>query len=217
MDPTKPDPLERSFAARGSGPLLQRDYWAAIRDCRLSPRQFGALFATHFADFAPNALARFERVRTHESIAPGVGANGDPSTSKGSDADRPLRVGDELAVHIRMAGTFRVRVLHLDDNSITLCTLHGHPEAGRITFGAYRNRHGDVVVHIRSRARSASSKQYAGFVTVGEPMQTMTWTDYIDQLAHSVGRGVLGRIHEETRVLDTADDENAPTYLARGD
>lgn len=197
MDPTKHERLERSLAAQGSGPLLQRDYWAAIRDCRISPRQFGALLAAHFDDFAPNALTRFERMDSH--------------------ADRPLRVGDELSVHIRMAGTFSVRVLHLDDNSITLCTLHGHPEAGRITFGAYRNRRGDVVFHIRSRARSRSSKYYAGFVAVGEPMQTMTWTDYVDQLAHSVGRGVLGRIHEETRVLDSKDDEDVPTYLARGD
>ena len=197
MDPTQRERLERSLAAHGSGPLLQRDYWAVIRDCRISPRQFGALLAVHFADFAPNALTRFERM--------------------GPRMDQPLRVGDELRVHIRMAGTFRVRVLHLDDNSITLCTLHGHPEAGRITFGAYRNRRGDVVFHIRSRARSGSSKYLAGFVALGEPMQTMTWTDYVDQLAHSVGRGVLGRIHEETRVLDETDDENVPTYLARGD
>lgn len=196
MDPTKHE-LERSLAAQGSGPLLQRDYWAVIRDCRISPRQFGALFAAHFDEFAPNALTRFERV--------------------GACAERPLRVGDELDVHIRMAGTFGVRVLHLDDNSITFCTLHGHPEAGRITFGAYRNRRGDVVFHIRSRARSASSKHYAGFIAVGEPMQTMTWTDYIDQLAHSIGHGVLGRIHEETRVLDNKDDEDVPTYSARGD
>ncbi len=197
MGPAKHERLERSLAVQGSGPLLQRDYWAAIRDCRISPRQFGALFAAHFNDFAPNALTRFECI--------------------GASADRPLRVGDELRVHIRMAGTFGIRVLHLDDNSITFCTLHGHPEAGRITFGAYRNRRGDVVFHIRSRARSGSSKHYAGFVAVGEPMQTMTWTDYVDQLAHSVGRGVLGRIHEETHVLHSKDDENAPTYLARGD
>jgi hypothetical protein len=197
MDATEHERLERSFAAQGSGPLLQRDYWAVIRDCRFSPRQFGSLFAAHFADFAPKQLCRFEYMS--------------------GSAARPLRVGDELLVHIRMAGTFGVRVLHLDENSITFCTLHGHPEAGRITFGAYRNRRGDVVIHIRSRARSGSSKLYAGFVAVGEPMQTMTWTDYIDQLAHSIGRGVLGRIHEETHVLDSKDDENVPTYLAQGD
>jgi hypothetical protein len=197
MEPTQRAPLDRSLAAQGSGPLLQRDYWAVIRDSRISPRHFGALLAAHFADFAPDALTRFERM--------------------GAGTDRPLRVGDDLRVHIRMAGTFGVRVLHLDENSITLCTLHGHPETGRITFGAYRNRRGDIVFHIRSRARSASSKQYAGFVAVGEPMQTMTWTDYVDRLAHTIGRGVLGRIHEETHVLDSDDDENVPTYLARGD
>lgn len=186
---------ERSLAASGAGPLLQRDYWAVIDGCALSPARFGALLATRFAELAPAELVRFS------PAAP----------------DRPLAVGDELVVEIRMAGQCGVRVLHADANSLTLCTLRGHPEAGRITFGAYRDVRGEVVFHIRSRARSSSPSRYAGFLALGEPMQTNTWTAFVDRVAHITGRGVRGRIHIETRELDPrSDDEDRPTYLAEG-
>ena len=121
-----------------------------------------------------------------------------------------------------MAGDCRVRVIHRDRNSLTLGTLEGHPEAGRITFGAYRNDRGDVIFHIRSRARASSDLRYAGFVALGEPMQTTTWTDFIDRLAHIAGDGVIGAIHADTSEVtdDEAEDPAAicaPTFAARGE
>lgn len=187
---------ERSRAAAGHGPLLQRDYWAVIEACALQPTEFGALLARRFAEFAPAELARFAPTCEH---------------------DGGLGVGDELVVQIRMARECGVRVLHTDANSLTLCTLRGHPEAGRITFGAYRDAHGHVVFHIRSRARSGTVAHHAGFLAIGEPMQTNTWTAFIDRVAHTVGRGVRGRIHVETRSIDPReDDEDQPTYVAEG-
>jgi len=193
--------LEGLLPARlGFGKLLQRDYWAVIAESRLGPREIAELVASRFWDFAPEDLVTFRRV------------DGD---------DAPLEVGDELEVWIRWAGEFRVRVLHRDANSITIGTLSGHPEAGRITFGAYRNDHGDVIFHIRSRARSGSRRMLMGFRAVGEPMQTNTWTDFIDRLASTVGAGVSGPIHVETRVVEDEPDEPgsfySPTFLARGD
>ncbi len=186
------------LAKDGSGPLLQRDYWAVIEESTLSPQQLADLLARDFCSFAPEELVRFER-----------------------DETEGLRVGEEIDVNIRMAGSCRVRVLHRDSNSITLGTLEGHPEAGRITFGAYRNRSDDVVFHIRSRARASSARIYAGYLAAGEPMQTNTWTDFIDRLAHTVGGGVKGVIHVETEEID--DDvegpgaECTPTFAAVGD
>src|SRR5690606_11201615 len=74
-------------APRGVGPLLQRDYWGVIVDCRLSPSEVIDLVARRFPDFAPAGLAAFRRLRPNHG---------------------PLDVGDELEVHIRMTGTFRV-------------------------------------------------------------------------------------------------------------
>jgi hypothetical protein len=190
-------PRELRPASAGSGPLLQRDYWAVVSNCRVPPSEVGEVLATHFPEFSPTTLASFNR-----SV----------------DEDRPLEVGDELEVRIRMAGAFGVRVLHRDSNSITLGTLEGHPEAGRITFGAYPNDAGDTVLHIRSRARSSTAMRLAEYVAAGESMQTNTWTDFLNKLACTIGEEVLGEIHAETREVEDEPDEDAaaPTFLARG-
>lgn len=186
----------RSLAGTGHGPLLQRDYWAVLDGCELTPTEIGRLLAEQFEELAPPELVHFRR----------AGRMGEP-----------LAVGDELRVHIRMAGDFGVCVVHQNARSITLGTLRGHPEAGRITFGAYRNVRGQVVFHIRSHARASTTSRYAGFLVLGEAMQTNCWTDFIDRLAHTVGRGVIGAIHEDTQVLhDEPADEDQPTFLARG-
>jgi hypothetical protein len=183
----------------GAGRLLQRDYWAIIGDCTHSPREVAALVQKSFWEFPPPELVKFSRVD-------GTGA--------------PLEPGDEMDVEIRMAGTFRVRVLHRDDNSITIGTIKGHPEAGRITFGAYRNARKDVIFHIRSMARSGSRMTLLGFKALGEAMQTNTWTDFIKKVAVATGRGVLGEIRADTKECDDAelgDDNVSPTFIAQGD
>jgi hypothetical protein len=185
-------------ASEGAGPLLQRDYWAVLGACRLTAPEVAAFVRERFVEFPPEELVVFTR----------------PGGDEG-----PLQVGDVLAVDIRRVCDTAVRVVHADDHSVTLGTVEGHPEAGRITFGAYPNARGDVVFHIRSRARAGSRKHFLGWRTAGEPMQTNTWTDFIDRLAHAVGEGVVGAIHAETREVDDEEADramDAPTFSARG-
>lgn len=186
-------------ASRGYGPLLQRDYWAVIDKCTMRPSEIIDLLAAHFGDFSPPQFVGFRRLEGHGT----------------------LKVGDELDVSIRLTGHFRVRVLHRDLASITLGTLEGHPEAGRITFGAYRNRRKDVIFHIRSIARSSEWWRYLGFIAAGEPMQTNTWTDFVNRVAVTVGEGVIGYIHADTDEVreepDSPDDWASPTFVARAD
>ncbi len=186
-------------ASIGAGPVLQRDYWAVLDDCPHSCRDVAQIIRERFRDFPPAELVTFHRLE---------------------DSEAPLEVGDEMEVRIRMEGSTRVCVVHRNENSITLVTEKGHPEAGRITFGAYPNDDGDVIFHIRSQARASSRKNYAAFLTAGEAMQTNTWTDFIDRLAHSLGGGVKGVIHAETTTLDdseVADEIATPTFIADGD
>jgi hypothetical protein len=189
-------------ASTGVGVFLQRDYWAVIANCRFKPSEVAALVAARFAEFPPKEIVVFER---------------------SSDRDGCLELGEELDIQIRMAGSSRVRVVHKDACSITLATLSGHPEAGRITFGAYRNQDGDVVFHIRSRARSSSLFNYVGFRSAGDPMQTSTWTDFVNSVALTCGDGVRGVIHADTRSLpdddiDAGDEAlDCPAFIAKGD
>jgi hypothetical protein len=185
-------------AHQGVGPLYQRDYWAVIDGCRGRPSDIAEDLARRFWHYPPAELVVFSR----------------PEGAEG-----PLRVGDELDVHIRLAGECRVRLVARHPQSLTLATLCGHPEAGRITFGAYRNDAGDVVFHIRSRARSSSQAKYVGFLAAGEPMQTNTWTDFVTAVALTFGRGVKGEVHTRTQVIDDEPEAASctPTYLAEGD
>lgn len=184
-------------ASDGTGPLIQRDYWAVIKSCRLEPEEAMELLRKKFDDLAPENLVRF------------------------SNASRPhkaLTIGDAMTVKIRMAEEVRVKVVHVTDLSLTIATLDGHPEAGKITFGVYRNERGDVVFHIRSRARSRSVMDLAGFLTAGDAMQTNTWSDFIDRLAHTVGDGVHGHIVADKKEVDEeAEDADmkVPTFVAK--
>lgn len=187
-------------ASQGHGPLLQRDYWAVLdREVR-SATEAATCIASRFCDLSPPGMLRFERT---------------------GDSERPLRPGDELEVHLPLAGTFGVRVTHKDRLSLTVVTLPGHPEAGRITFGAYPNREGEVVIHVRSRARSGTARRYFGFLAVGEPMQTITWSEFIDRLAAALGSRVRDVIHAETREVEETNEDgpdgiDRPTYRAVG-
>lgn len=187
--------------ALGLGMLLERDYWAVLREPRVGPRELAAIVVRHFEDFPPPSLVRFYR-------------------REGNARGRELEVGDELDVDIRMAGQFGVRVVHRDSNSLTLATLNGHPEAGRITFGAYRNNRGDVVFHIRSRARARSRSQLAGFLFAGDPMQTSTWCDFVTCVSASVGEGVQGAVYVEKKSVEEEPGDRTvegPTFIAVGD
>lgn len=182
-------------AARGSGPLLQRDYWAALEGSLVTPSQLMTHVREHFCELPPEALVRFS-------------------------APDGVEVDAELDIEITGAEDCRVRVVHADAQSLTLGTLEGHPEAGRITFGAYRHASGAVIFHIRSRARSATTAHLLGFLTLGEAMQTNTWTDFINRTAASSGARVAGTIRAETEeVGETLEDAacDCPTFHATDD
>jgi hypothetical protein len=189
-------------ASTGVGVFLQRDYWAVIANCRYKPSEVATLVAARFAEFPPRQIVVFERAGDHDGC---------------------LEVGEELDIQILMAGAARVRVVHRNECSITLATLAGHPEAGRITFGAYRGANADVIFHIRSRARSSTLFNYVGFRSAGDPMQTSTWTDFVNNVALTCGDGVAGVIHADTVMLAEQDSDagdealDCPTFIAEAD
>ncbi|MHC5544134.1 DUF1990 family protein, partial [Singulisphaera rosea] len=91
-------------AGAGFGPLFERDYTGTIVDASCSPEDVIRNLRKHFADFAPAETAAFDRPDGQE---------------------RPLEVGDELNIQIALVGRCKVRVVHVDDCSMTLRTLCG--------------------------------------------------------------------------------------------
>lgn len=186
-------------AELGCGALLQRDYWAAIADCRSDPVQLMADLRARFCEFPPPELVKFSRA---------------------GDCGQPLVTGDELDIEIQPATKCRVRVVDQNEQSVTFATLPGHPEAGRITFGAYHHDSGAVIFHIRSRSRSGSKAFQAGFFAVGEAMQTNTWVDFVVAVANTYGTGIVGGMHADTTPVEPEPEDAAadePTFVASGD
>jgi hypothetical protein len=134
-------------------------------------------------------------------------------------APEGLALDAGLDIIIAPAQRCGVRVVHCDAQSVTLATLAGHPEAGRITFGAYRNAEWDVIFHIRSRARSGNVLNRIGFMAIGEAMQTNTWADFIKNAAASV-HARIEVVHAETKETEETPEDGeplrCPTFLAVG-
>ena len=173
-------------SASGSGPLLQRDYDGVIEGGPGSPEELAKLIRERFVDFAPPETAAFHH-------PDGEGA--------------PLKVGDELAIRIGGFMPCRVRVVHVDEHCLTLRTLAGHPEAGRISFKAGRDDRQRLTFQIRSRARSGGLVHYLGFLLIGRTMQARCWVRFIGRVAEISGGRLAGPIRVKTaRVAEEPSD-----------
>ena len=166
-------------AANGTGPLFQRDYVGVLSGGSDSPESLGKIVRERFVEFGPPETAAFE----HDGGTKGA----------------PLQVGDELAIRIGGFMPCRVRVVHVDDTSLTLRTMAGHPEAGRITFRSSRDDQGRLNFCIRSRARAGGLIHYIGFLVLGRTMQARCWIRFIGKVAEACGARLEGPVRVSTR------------------
>lgn len=173
-------------ADSGSGPLLERRYFIDLDHPRLSAAALFQYVSRHVAELAPDLLAEFEK--TH----------GAP--------DDELRVGHEF--HIRILGPWngRVRVVEVGPRHFELCTLDGHPEAGRIRFAVRELAlpRGAVRFEIRSRARSRDGLVAFAYATigVGKQLQEETWVTFCRRVAEAGGGEPLGPVQVITHNHD---------------
>jgi len=183
-------------ASDGAGPLLQRDYWGVIEGTRCTPESLIQQIMEDFPSFSPENIACFS---LHDGFTP------------------PLDMNHVMKVDIKAAGSCDVVLVHKDDRSFTLRTVTGHPEAGRITFGAYWDRTGRLKFRIRSRARSSDMLRYVGYRLMGKGMQTRTWTTFVERVAKGCGGHIHGDVHVETQeVSDSLADMgelDIPTFI----
>ena len=166
------------YAAAGTGPLFQRDYSGTIRGGSRSPESLAKLVRERFVEFGPPETAAF--------------------ALDGGEKGEPLAVGDEMSIWIGGVMPCRVRVVHVDELSLTLRTLGGHPEAGRISFRAEREGDGRLAFRIRSRARAGGLIHYLGFLVLGRTMQARCWIRFIGKVAEACGGKLEGPIRVKT-------------------
>lgn len=191
-------------ASDGAGPLLQRDYWATIDNTACTPEEVVQKVLKDFPEFSPSHLADFAT---------------DNTTTRTEATTKPLELGDEMDIQIKLTGLSQVRIVHIDERSMTMRTLKGHPEAGRITFGAYYDAEDHLIFRIRSRARASSSFKYVGYELFGKGMQTEVWITFIQRVAEACGGTIAGEVQvSESEVSATVADTgelDTPTFVAK--
>ena len=166
---------EIQHASSGHGPLWQRDYSAQIRGSSLSAEAAITLLRREFPAFSPEELAAFSR-----------------------NGSTPIAVGEDMKVVIKGYGECAVRCVHFTPHSLTLRTLEGHFEAGRITFGAHEENE-NLVFHIRSRARTVDRVRHLGYKLFGHKFQEKTWVTFIERVAEKIGGEIIGQVAVETQ------------------
>ncbi len=178
-------------ATDGSGPLLERRYYIDIARPRLTAEALFRYITCHVQDLAPELLAEFEKVK------------GEPST---------LAVGHEF--HIKILGPWNgaVRVSEVGERHFELCTLAGHPEAGKIRFSVTElptpTRALRFEIHSWARSRDGLVAFAYAALGTGKQLQEQTWVTFCERVAEASGGEPLGPVHVVT------DDHDAPTEPA---
>jgi hypothetical protein len=182
----------------GSGPLLQRDYVLVIAGAGCSAEEALRQLLRDFPSYSPESLARFWRLE---------------------EGHGPLRVGDRMGIDLAGYGYCEVTITDVGSNTITMRTVEGHAEAGRISFAVTEDPAGRLVARIRSRARARSRLLYLGHSAVGKYIQSGIWIGFLNALAERCGGRPLGEVIVETAdVEETAADRGLielPTIHAR--
>ena len=190
---------EVQTADEGRGPLFQRDYVGIIEGSHWLPERVMEMVRTDFPLFSPEAFSSFCRC-------------GDPS--------QPIQVGEEMEVNIKGTGCHQVVAVCVEPRSLTLRTIEGHPEAGRITFGCYHDEQGRLVFRIRSRARISNLVRLAGYYLMGRGGQTKIWTHFIERVAEGAGGRILGEIEVTTNHVEEMPADrgelDTPTFAVPG-
>jgi hypothetical protein len=96
-----------------------------------------------------------------------------------------IQPGEIILINARTEGgpiSTGVMVLYSGKNSFTLITLQGHPEAGWVTFSAYKDDL-DTVLQVDVLARSSDPLYELAFRLVGTKAQDRIWTHVLTSLA----------------------------------
>lgn len=181
----RPDDRGTVFASQGFGPLLEREYMAVIDGATCSPEELGDRIRREFVSFAPSETARF--------------------VCEARQDNEPLQRGDVLEIALSLVGDCRVMVVHLDERSLTLRTMDGHPELGRITFASGRDEQGRLTFRIQSRTRANGMANFAGFLLMGKQMQSRCWINFIGNVAEACGGSVLDAVKVRTAPVKEQD------------
>lgn len=178
--------LDHQGEESGVGSLTHRRYSIKVPRAAFSRQTLMLEMQRRVHELAPSAFARFEKT------------SGDPSY---------MSVGDEYDVTMLGPWNGRVRVADVSDDSFTLVTLEGHPEAGHITFSVQElSLHPEsfnVIIESWARARDQTVQVAYDTMTVGRHVQAEVWVTFLQRVAELTGCEEAPEVSIETEELTT--------------
>ncbi len=154
----------------GVGDLTHRRYTIEVPGSTFSRQSLLREIQQRVHELSPSALADFEKTAGNASY---------------------MVVGDEYDITMLGPWNGRVRVAKVTDDSFTLVTLDGHPEAGHITFAIedQSNQPDTFVVSIESWARSRDKAVQVAYDTMsmGREVQAEVWVTFLQRVAELTG------------------------------
>lgn len=156
--------------ASGVGELTHRRYAIVVPRSTFTCQSLIRQIQQRVHELSPSTLAAFEKTSGDDSL---------------------MSVGDEYDVTMLGPWNGRVRVAEVTDNSFTLVTLEGHPEAGHITFSVRElpERPDAFTVVIESWARARDQTVHVAYDTlsVGRQVQAEVWVTFLQRVAELTG------------------------------
>jgi uncharacterized protein YbjT (DUF2867 family) len=157
------DDLPEQTPDEGVGRLQRRRFQIDIAGSGSSAHEMLDRFAGQFAEIVPFDAA----------AEPG--------------APTRLEANATLTLELPARGHVQVRVESIDDESITLATLAGHPLAGIVRFRFRDRADGTVRFTIDVAERPASRLDQLSMALVGAAAQARTWKQTAENVARSAG------------------------------
>jgi hypothetical protein len=165
----------------GVGKLKRRRFTIEIQHPRYDAAELLARFRDRFAELVPFEAA----------AEPG--------------APERIEDGATLTLELPLRGHVQVRVERIDERSITLATVAGHPLAGAVRF-EFEDRDGDAVrFTIDVIERPASRLDQISMALVGQLAQRRTWIKTAENVAREAGGEAPEGVFEKGWQLDDAD------------
>jgi uncharacterized protein YbjT (DUF2867 family) len=176
------DEVPEQTPDEGVGKLQRRRFRIDIEGGRFTAAELLTEFRSHFSSLVPFEAA----------AEPGA----------------PTAINDHVTLTMELPGRghVQVRVEQVDDTSLTLATLEGHPLAGIVRFSFADSRPGVVRFTIDVAERPASRLDQLSMALVGSAAQKRTWQATAENVCtHAGGRSEQG-VEEDSWSLD---DEQA--------
>lgn len=170
----------------GVGELTHRRYMIDVPRAEYSRQSLNQAIQQRVHELAPAKLADFEKTAGNGAF---------------------MSVGDEYDVTMLGPWNGRVRVAEVTDDSFTLITLEGHPEAGHITFSVQERslQPETFTIVIESWARARDNTVHVAYNTlaVGRQVQAEVWVTFLQRVAALTGCEEVPEVRIDSEELIT--------------